>query len=123
MIEQLLNDCAESFGELLESEAERGYLDALRARMTRDELIDRVTSETAHRLRLQVRYPSRLILTLNGGRMKDAEPFRADERLEALLRCRDEQPRRYTRELSEGTRRQVELYTERKERAELKKAA
>lgn len=64
-VEQLLDSCAESFGELLESEAERGHFDVLRAQMTRDELLDCVTAETAYRLRLQVNYPSRLILSLN----------------------------------------------------------
>lgn len=53
----------------------------------------------------------------------DAETFRADERLETLMRVRAEQPRRYVRELSEGTRRQVEVYAERKARETRKKAA
>jgi hypothetical protein len=65
MIEQMLDACADSFSALLSSEAERAYFDRLRARMTRDELIDCVTTETAYRLRLQVRYPARLILSLN----------------------------------------------------------
>lgn len=65
MIEQMLSACADSLVELLDSEAERAYFDSLRARMTRDELIDCVTTETAYRLRLQVKYPARLIQTLN----------------------------------------------------------
>lgn len=65
MIEQLLDHCVEFFGELLESEAERAYYSSLCEGLTRDELIDCVTTETAYRLRLQVNYPSRLILSLN----------------------------------------------------------
>lgn len=65
MIEQLLVRCAESFGELLDSEAERAYFSSMCEGMTRDELLACVTAETAYRLRLQVIYPSRLIQTLN----------------------------------------------------------
>lgn len=54
---------------------------------------------------------------------RDVEPFRPNEWLETLLRIRDDQPRRYMRELSEGTRRQVEVYAERKALAARKKAA
>lgn len=65
MIEQLRSRCAESFGELLGSEAERASFSSMCEGMTRDELLDCVTAETACRLHLQVNYPSRLILTLN----------------------------------------------------------
>lgn len=54
---------------------------------------------------------------------KDPDTFVVNEWLEALLRCRDEQPRRYQREVSEGTRRQVELYAERKAAHSRRKAA
>jgi hypothetical protein len=44
-----------------------------------------------------------------------AEPeFRPDEYFELLLRIRHDQPRRYSREVSAGIQRRVELYEERK---------
>lgn len=49
--------------------------------------------------------------------------FTRNEWLEALLRCRDEQPRRYEREVSKGTRRQVERYAELKAAHERRQAA
>lgn len=65
MIEQLLERCVKTYGELLESEAERAYYFSLCEGLTRDELFDRMSAETTHRLHLQVAYPSRLILSLN----------------------------------------------------------
>jgi hypothetical protein len=55
--------------------------------------------------------------------MKREGPFIINEWLEALLRCRDEQPRRFAREVSLGLQTKVRLYAERKARATLKKAA
>lgn len=44
-----------------------------------------------------------------------ADPeFRPDEYMELLLRIRQDQPRRYVREVSAGQRRRVELYEERR---------
>ena len=42
------------------------------------------------------------------------ERFTTNEFYEALLRCRDEQPRRYEREVSKGMRVAVENYERRK---------
>ena len=48
---------------------------------------------------------------------RQAEPaFRPDEFLETLLRIKQDQPRRYARDVSAGQRRRVELYEERKAR-------
>ena len=49
--------------------------------------------------------------------------FASNEFYEALLRCRDEQPRRYAREVSPGLRIAVENYERRKSEARRKKAA
>lgn len=49
--------------------------------------------------------------------------FQVNEWLEALIRCRDEQPRRYAREVSAGTQVQVSRYEEQKrEHAERNRA-
>lgn len=52
-----------------------------------------------------------------------AEPFKPDEWLETLLRIRDDQPRRYAREVSAGLKVTVERYAERKAQATRRKAA
>lgn len=56
--------------------------------------------------------------------MKPADDtFAANEFFEALLRCRDEQPRRYAREVSPGLRAAVERYEQRRREAQRKRAA
>lgn len=49
--------------------------------------------------------------------------FAVNEWLEALIRCRDEQPRRYAREVSAGLQVTVERYAELKAAHELREAA
>ena len=51
-----------------------------------------------------------------------AETFTRNEWLETLIRIRDEQPRRYSREVSAGTRARVEAY-ERLKREQSRKVA
>lgn len=65
MIEQLLNACIESFAEQLDSAEARALFYGLCEGKARDEMLDCLTAEVIYRLRLQVAYPSRLILSLN----------------------------------------------------------
>jgi hypothetical protein len=50
------------------------------------------------------------------GRQSEPE-FRPNEFFDTLLRIKRDQPRRYAREVSAGTRRRLELYEEEKARA------
>lgn len=49
--------------------------------------------------------------------------FTVDEWLEVLLRCRDEQPRRYSREVSAGLKVTVERYAAQKSEQSRRQAA
>jgi hypothetical protein len=49
--------------------------------------------------------------------------FAVDEWLEALLRCRNEQPKRYSREVSAGLKVTVERYAARKSEQSRRQAA
>ena len=55
--------------------------------------------------------------------MKREGAFTVNEWLETLLRIRNTQPRRYRREVSAGTRKQVELYAARRAEHLRRKAA
>jgi hypothetical protein len=57
-----------------------------------------------------------------GNKHRDSS-FKVDEWLEALLRCRDEQPRRYAREVSPGLQVKVERYAAQKRAHTERKAA
>lgn len=57
------------------------------------------------------------------GDKRRGDDFAVDEWLEALLRCREEQPRRYAREVSPGLQVKVERYAAQKRAHTRRKAA
>lgn len=65
MIEQMLERQLEQYVEAFGSDAESGYFESMRESMNFDGKLDAVTALTVELLRLQVKYPERLILTMN----------------------------------------------------------